>query len=176
MTREAATFADLYQTHYRRVFGLCRQLLGQAERAEDAAQEAFVRAYRELSTYDSGRPFAGWILRIASNVCIDALRRRRKESQLFGAESDESAVAEGGGPGPLGELLDVERTQRIGAALGALPERYRVPLVLAYYRDASYDEIAAELGLTRTHVGTLICRAKQMLRQALAGEHEETAS
>ncbi len=175
MTHEAAAFAELYQTHYRRVFGLCRQLLGAAERAEDAAQEAFVRAHREFSTYDRGRPFAGWILRIASNVCIDALRRKAKESRLFGAETEESAAAEADAPGPLGELLGQERARQVGAAIDALPERYRVPLVLAYYRDESYDEIAAELGLTRTHVGTLICRAKQMLRGTLAGPHAEAA-
>jgi DNA-directed RNA polymerase specialized sigma24 family protein len=62
----------------------------------------------------------------------------------------------------------VGRRQGIGVGPAKLPERYRVPLALAYYADADYDEIATTLGITRTHVGVLLCRAKQMLRQSLA--------
>src|SRR5688500_11003997 len=58
-------FADLYTAHYRQVRGLCRQLLGSTERAEDAAQEAFVRAYRSLASLDPAQPFIAWIMRIA---------------------------------------------------------------------------------------------------------------
>ena len=70
----------------------------------------------------------------------------------------------------LGDLLTVERAAEVKAAVAALPERYRVPLVLAYYNDASYDDVAAALGVTRSHAGTLICRAKQTLRRALQKE------
>jgi RNA polymerase sigma factor (sigma-70 family) len=58
----------------------------------------------------------------------------------------------------------------VNAGIAALPERYRLPLVLAYFSDASYDEIATALGITRTHVGALLCRAKQTLRQQLTEE------
>ncbi len=169
MSSEVA-FAELYRTHYRRVFGLCRQLLGKAERAEDAAQEVFLRAHKAFASYDSGQPFAGWILRIASNYCIDMLRRRRKELELFGTESDERIAAEADDTDVLGDLLTAERAAEVKAAVEALPERYRLPLVLAYYNDASYDDVAAALGVTRTHAGTLICRAKQTLRRALQKE------
>jgi RNA polymerase sigma-70 factor (ECF subfamily) len=173
MTLDRAAFADLYRTHYARVYGLCARLLGSAERAEDATQEAFLRAQRELSRYDETKPFVGWILGIASNLCIDSLRRRRKERQLFGAEADErSAALADDDVGALDALLAAERARDVNAAIAALPERYRLPLVLAYYRDASYDEIAAGLGLTRTHVGALLCRAKQQLRRALAAPAE----
>jgi RNA polymerase sigma-70 factor (ECF subfamily) len=169
MSSEVA-FAELYRTHYRRVFGLCRQLLGKAERAEDAAQEVFLRAHNSFASYDIDQPFAGWILRIASNYCIDTLRRRRKELELFGTESDERIAAEADDTDVLGDLLTVERAAEVKAAVAALPERYRVPLVLAYYNDASYDDVAAVLGVTRSHAGTLICRAKQTLRRALQKE------
>jgi RNA polymerase sigma-70 factor (ECF subfamily) len=169
MTGEAA-FEHHYRNHYRRVLGLCRRMLGAAERAEDAAQDVFLRAHRAFASYDPAQPFAGWILRIASNHCVDVLRRGRKERQLFGDEADERIAAETDDTDVLGGLLAAERAAEIGAAVAALPERYRLPLVLAYYADASYDEIAAALGITRTHAGALICRAKQTLRRSLQKE------
>ena len=172
MTEEVG-FEELYRTHYARVFGLCRQLLGSADRAEDAASEVFVRAHRGLHGYDRTQPFAGWILRIATNYCIDVLRRRSKEKALFGTESDERIEAEASDTNVLRDLLTEERAQAIKAAVAALPERYRVPLVLAYYSESSYDDIAATLGITRTHVGTLVFRAKQSLRRSL--QHLEDA-
>ena len=68
----------------------------------------------------------------------------------------------------LGAVLGAERAAAVNAAVAKLPERYRVPLAFAYYADADYDEIATSLGITRTHVGVLLCRAKQLLRQCAA--------
>jgi RNA polymerase sigma-70 factor, ECF subfamily len=167
-------FAELYESHYRRVFGLCRQLLGSAVRAEDATAEVFMRAYKAFDRYDSTQPFAGWILAIASRHCIDLVRRRKNEATLLGDEVEEKLAAEADDGDALDALETAERAREVNAAISALPERYRLPLVLAYYRDATYDEIASELGTTRTHVGVLICRAKQALRKALAANIEET--
>ena len=166
MTKEAG-FAELYTAHYRQVRGLCRQLLGSADRAEDAAQEAFARAYRAFASYDPAQPFAGWVMSIARNYCMDLLRRRSKEVTLFGSEAEEAAAAEAPGVDGLGAALSQERATAVNAAVAKLPERYRVPLALAYYSDADYDDIAKTLGITRNHVGVLLCRAKQLLRQSL---------
>ena len=167
---EVAAFAELYAAHYRQVRGLCRQLLGSTERAEDAAQESFVRAYRALASHDPAQPFIAWIMRIARNHCLDLLRRRSREAALFGSEEVETAAAESPGTDGLGAALTAERAKAVSAAVGKLPERYRVPLALAYYGDQDYDEIANALGITRNHVGVLLCRAKQLLRQSLASE------
>lgn len=166
--RKEAAFGELYQTHYRQVRGLCRQLLGTAERAEDAAQEAFLRAYRSFERYDASQSFAAWIMSIARNHCLDLLRRRSKEAALFGSEADEVAAAESPDTDGFSATLTAERAAGVNAAVAKLPERYRVPLALAYYADADYDEIATALGITRTHVGVLLCRAKQRLRELLA--------
>lgn len=170
MTDEAV-FAALYRTHYPRVRGLCRHLLGSAPRGEDAAQEAFLRAYRTFASYDEGQPFEAWIMSIARHHCLDLLRRRGTETALFGNEAEEAAatLAEASAD-QLGALLTAERAAVINAAVAALPERYRWPLALAYFADSSYDEIARELGITRTHVGVLLTRAKQLLRKRLAEE------
>lgn len=166
-------FAEAYTAHYRQVRGLCRQLLGSAERAEDAAQEAFMRAYRALPTLDPSQPFIAWIMRIARNHCLDLLRRRSRERALFGDEDAEAAAVEAPEADGLGVALTAERAAEVSAAVGKLPEKYRVPLALAYYGDQDYDEIASALGITRNHVGVLLCRAKQMLRQSLAEEHSD---
>jgi len=168
---ENVNFDLLYRSHYRRVVGLCRQLLGRSGgQAEDAAQEVFMRAYRALDRYDPAQPFSGWILRIASNHCIDIMRRRKKETRLFGDEDVETLEVESGDASALGALLSAEQADEMKAAVASLPEKYRIPLVLAYYEESSYDEIASTLGITRNHVGVLILRAKQALRQRLARE------
>ncbi len=164
-------FAELYKTYYRRVFGLCRYLLNSFDAAEDATHEVFLRAQRKLATYDPSLPFARWLSGIASNHCIDLLRRRSTEKRIFenGGESPAEPAATGT-ISPLNQLLAAERSQDIRKALSELPDRYRIPLVLAYYNEMSYDEIAEALGLARNNVATLIFRGKQQLREKLKKE------
>ena len=165
-------FADIYKTHYRRVFGLCRYLLNSFDAAEDATHEVFLRAQRKLATYDPALPFSSWLSGIAANHCIDLLRRKTTEKRIFELDSGDAAeCAASVAVSPLNELLAAERGSDIRKALRQLPEKYRVPLTLVYYNEMSYDEIAATLGLGRNHVATLIFRAKQQLRQKLKKEN-----
>ena len=159
-------FADIYKTHYRRVFSLCRYLLNSFDAAEDATHEVFLRAQRKVATYDPSLSFSSWLCGIATNHCIDLLRRRGTEKRIFDLDSSDDAPS--ATLTPLGEMMAAERGHDVRQALGQLPEKYRVPLVLAYYNELSYDEIAATLGLGRNHVATLIFRGKQQLRQKLA--------
>ena len=161
-------FAEIYKTHYRRVFSLCRYLLNSFDAAEDATHEVFLRAQRKLATYDPSLPFSSWLLGIASNHCIDLLRRRTTEKRIFDIEGGLPVEPRSGGLTPLGELMAAERGHDVRNALSQLPEKYRVPLVLAYYNEMSYDDIGATLGLGRNHVATLIFRGKQYLREKLA--------
>lgn len=170
--REA--FADISGSYSRRVFGLCRHLLGSTEAAEDATSEVFLRAQRAMGTYDSSLPFPRWLLSIAGHYCLDQLRRRGVERRVFqtGEVEEPEATA---GLSPLGELLAGEQRAAVREALAALPERYRAPLVLRYYGDLSYQQIAAALDLTRAHVATLLFRAKQELRRTLEWTRKEGA-
>lgn len=162
-------FADIYKTHYRRVFGLCRYLLNSFDAAEDATHEVFLKAKRKLATYDPSLPFSSWLSGIATNHCIDLLRRRSTEKRIFEMNgSDAANAAPSGSVSQLGEMMASERGHDVRNALSQLSEKYRVPLVLAYYNEMSYDEIAATLGLGRNHVATLIFRGKQQLRQKLS--------
>jgi len=163
----AEAWAELYRMHVRRVYGLCRNLLGFSPAAEDATTEVFVRVYRALKQYDTSLPFTRWVLSIASHYCIDQLRRQRKEAQLFVTE-DAAAVEVGDtSPSPLEKLLANEKHEAVRAVVMALPSQYRLPLVLRYYEGLSYAEIGRRLGLKRSHVATLLFRAKEHLRQSL---------
>jgi RNA polymerase sigma-70 factor, ECF subfamily len=161
-------FADVYKTHYRRVFSLCRYLLNSFDAAEDATHEVFLKAQRRLDTYDPSLPFSSWICGIATNHCIDLLRRKGTEKRIFEMDGTDPRELPSAGPTPLGALVASERGHDVRNALSRLPEKYRVPLVLAYYNEMSYDEIAAAMGLGRNHVATLIFRGKQQLREKLA--------
>ncbi len=173
---EEVRFERLYQDHYARVYGLCRQMLRAPHEAEDATQEAFLRAYRARARYDPGRPFAGWILNIAARHCVDVLRRRSKERQLFADVPSAESDAEADAAEALATLIAAERADAVQRAVAALPDRYRVPLLLAFYAEASYEEIAELLGITRNHVGVLLLRAKRAVGAALEAAHAETQS
>ena len=137
--------------------------------------EAFLKAHRARERYDRERPFGGWILTIASRVCLDRLRRRRHERRLFAAPVEEPAEPPARADGQLNRLLVGERRRRVRRAIAGLPERYRQVLVMRYYGELAYEEIAAGLDLKRNHVAVLIHRAKQRLRQALAAGAEEAS-
>ena len=160
-------FAEIYKTYYRRVFSLCRYLLNSFDAAEDATHEVFLRAQRKLATYDPSLPFSSWLSGIASNHCIDLLRRRSTEKRIFDVDASDKLEPPSGCLTPLAEMMAAEQGHDVRNALSQLPEKYRVPLVLAYYNEMSYDEIAATLGLGRNHVATLIFRGKQQLREKL---------
>ena len=160
-------FEVIYSTHYRRVLSLCRYLLNSPDRAEDATHEAFLRAHARLDSYNPAYPLSTWLLKIASNHCIDLLRRKTAEKRIFDTDPGENYDPPAGGSSPLSEILAAERGRDVRKALGALTEKYRVPLVLAYYNELSYEEISAILGVERSQVAVLIFRAKEHLRVRL---------
>jgi RNA polymerase sigma-70 factor, ECF subfamily len=169
-------FGDIYRTQYRRVFHLCRYLLNSQDKAEDAAHEVFLRAHAKRESYDRALPLSSWLLKITSNYCIDLLRRRKTEQRIFDLDPGDSWDAPSAGASPLSEVLASERGKDVRAALGDIPEKYRVPLVLAYYNELGYDEIAGILGVERTQVAVLIFRGKQHLRQRLGKENKRDVS
>lgn len=169
-----ARFDALYREHYPRVLGLCRRMLGGSSDAEDAAQEVFMRGYRAIRRYRREQPFGPWIAAIATNYCIDLLRRRLRWGRMFSDEPSASEELPDPAEHGAATLIEAHDANVVSRAVDALPEKFRMPLVLAYYADASYDEIATTLGITRNHVGVLLLRAKQRLRRDLTGLNEET--
>ena len=166
---DAEALGEIYRRHVRRVFGLCRYMLDSRENAEDATSEVFLKVQRSIGSYDGSIPFHRWLLRVAGNQCIDAVRRRRRGRRVIVEVEDEAVVTEPADlePSPLGALLSAEERVQVRDAIARLPDNYRVPLVLRYYGELSYDEIAQQLGLRRNYVAALLFRAKQELRREL---------
>lgn len=156
--REA--FAALVESYKVAVFNLAYRMLGRAEDAEDVAQETFLRAFSRIKTYDPEKRFSTWLLSIATHLCIDHLRRRPAVSLEDQPGFD---VADNVREEPEQVSLRQEQRQEVQSLINALPDKYRVPIVLRYWYDQSYQEIAKSLGLTESLVKTRLFRARQML-------------
>jgi len=167
---DAEALGEIYRRYVRRVFGLCRYMLDSRESAEDATSEVFLKLQHSIETYDGSIPFHRWLLRVAGNQCIDVLRRRRRGRQVIVEVEDAAAVIEATSsePSPLSAVISTEERAQVRDAIARLPENYRMPLVLRYYSELSYDEIGQQLGIERNYVAALIFRAKKELRRKLA--------
>lgn len=173
---DKVAFGRLVDLHKRAVFGLCVRLLRDHEEARDAAQEAFVRAYGAVATYDAAQPFAPWLLRIARNHCLDLLRRRVPAAvQLqLDAEPEDGAPARelADTDAPAADAL-LERAQTrtaLEAAVAGLPPNYREVVHLFHVEHLSYKEIAATLDVPIGTVMTWLHRARGKLREALSAQ------
>jgi RNA polymerase sigma-70 factor, ECF subfamily len=145
-------------------------MLDSRETAEDATSEVFLKLQRSIASYDGSTPFPRWLLRVAGNQCIDVLRRSGRAQKVMVEVDDGAAGIEptSSEPSPLGNVIRMAEQAEVRAAITRLPENYRVPLVLRYYSELSYDEIGQHLGLQKNQVAVLIFRAKQELRRKLA--------
>jgi RNA polymerase sigma-70 factor (ECF subfamily) len=149
-------------TRYKQaVFGVALHILGRPADAEDAAQDAFIRAYQSLHTFDMERKFSTWIFTVTANICKNKLRR----DKFFSPLKHISKVV--GGEDPAKTAARDERHQLLRAALQELDESYRMPLVLRFYQDMDYKEIAEVLSLPEGTVKTRLHRGKLELKKIL---------
>lgn len=163
-------FAVLVESHQRAVYNLAYRLLGNAQEAEDAAQEAFLRAYQHLERYDRERPFKTWLLSIASNYCIDRLRRRRLMWLSIDEPLPPHPALTSGEQEPEDAAVSGERDAVVQAMLEVLPPEYRAAVILRYWYDLSYAEIAELLDTTESAIKSRLFRARQTLAEQLRGE------
>jgi RNA polymerase sigma-70 factor (ECF subfamily) len=169
----AEAFSELVLRFQRPVFSLIVRLVRDRALAEDLAQDAFVRAWRKLATYDSDRPFRSWMFKIAHNLAIDELRRRRPETvpieepeseglDLLGRLEDQTAL-------DPAESLDTARAlQHLEQALGQLRPAYREVILLRFREGLAYEEIAEIMDLPLGTVKTHIFRARKELVEAVS--------
>ena len=138
------------------------------EDAEDATMEIFMKLKGKLGQYDATRSFSAWLYKVAANHCWDILRRRRIRQDKE-TEDVESVPLEHPEPSQLEKLIEQRSGEEVRKALEKMGARARMALVMRYYSDMSYDEIADALGVRRAFVGVVLLRARHELRQALAG-------
>jgi len=158
---DRAALAHLVRAYQVPVYNLSYRMLGDRMEAEDAAQETFLRAFRNLGQYNPDRPFRNWLLSIAAHHCVDLLRRRRPTVPL-----DEALHGEAGHD-PEGAVVRREAQERIQRLLMDLPPTDRAAVTLRYWYDCSYEEIAEMLGATVSAVKSRLYRARRALAQAL---------
>lgn len=149
------------------LFAVCYRLLGQRQDAEDAAQEAFVRAFRSLAGFDRQRPFGPWLRQIATNVCYDLLWQRPSETIPLLDEQDWPDERAGGWREAEQEQITRERQQQLWQAIHALPPHYRVVLEMRHFQEMSYTDIAAQLDLPLNTVKSHLLRARKLLLERL---------
>ena len=172
---DGRAFETLAERYAARVYGLARSVLKNEQDAQDVVQETFLSMHRHLDGYRGDAPFWPWLRRIAANHALMRLRRRRRKPETSleierpTFDADGAHTREIKDVAPLADQLqqDVELGARIREAIEALPDAYRIVLVLADYEDRSMQEIASTLELTVPNVKTRIHRARLAVREAL---------
>jgi len=170
---DLGAFNTLVQVYQHQVYNLCLRMLGSAA-AEDAAQEAFITAYRRLDSFRGGS-FRAWLLRIAANICCDELRRRRRRP----AASLEAAL-EAGSPvdvpshlaGPEEEALRRELARHLQQGLATVPAEQRLAIILRDIHGLSYEELTEALGCSLGTVKSRIARGRARMREYLVARRE----
>jgi len=168
---DSEAFRALVERHSRAVFRLAHRMTGNASDAEDVVQETFLKAYRQLSRFESRANFGTWVHRIAVNCSIDLIRARphreaghdSSDLEQFGA----AEAAEAGRPSPERLMLSAEVQQRISSAMTALSQMERAAFVLRHFEGRSIEEISRALGLKTNATKHSIFRAVKKMRQAL---------
>jgi RNA polymerase sigma-70 factor (ECF subfamily) len=161
-------FGQIVELYQRRLFGLALMMTRDPSGAEEIAQDALVRAFLNLDSYDEARPFYPWISTIAVRLAQNWLIRRARVSTREGAELTPDRPVPTAGHDPLTELIADERDRSLWHSVAALPSGERTAAILYYRQDMSVREIASALGVTSGTVKTLLFRARARLRRAMA--------
>ena len=165
---DAEAWGQLYREYAPAIFRFCRRAMPTREDAEDATMEIFMKLKGKLGQYDTTRSFTAWLYKVAANHCWDILRRRRIRQDKE-TEDVDSMPLEHPEPSQLEKLIEQRSSEEVRKALEKMGARARMALVMRYYSDMSYDEIADALGVRRAFVGVVLLRARHELRQALEG-------
>src|SRR6185295_6980142 len=172
---DATAFAELVDRYQHRLIGIMHHLVGNAEEAEDLAQEVFLRVYRTRKRYHPEAKFSTWLFTIANNLALNSLRSRQRkpvvplnarDSGPLGPRPAEQLVHDRAGP-PSARMQQQELAEVVRKALEELNERQRMAVVLNKFEDMNYAEIAEVMGLTTKGVKSLLSRARENLRVAL---------
>jgi RNA polymerase sigma factor (sigma-70 family) len=167
-----AAFADLIEANQAAVFGTVLRLVRDRELAGELSNRAFFRAYEHLASFDVTRPLRPWLVRIAAYEALNELRvRRRHAHHTIGGEAGAIELEQlSGGPDPAEVLRQRERSATIRAAIDRLPDAQREVVVLRYFADLSYADIAETIQQTVNNVGVILSRARERLRRELDSE------
>jgi RNA polymerase sigma-70 factor (ECF subfamily) len=162
-----APYRLLVERHQQAVFNAAYRLLGQREEAADVSQDAFLRAFQALNSFQVDRPLKPWLCRIAINLALNRLKRQRPALSLDGNEDEPGLQLPDTAAEPQATLLQSEQQQMLRRAILALPPDQRAVIELRHFQELSYDEMAAALEVSLATVKSRLFRARQQLRQVL---------
>jgi len=165
-------YADIVNLYQHKLYQICYRMLGNKQEAEDIAQEAFVRAYINLHSYDQKRKFSTWIYRIATNLCIDRIRKKKPDyyldAEVAGTDGlDMYSQIAADEKLPEDVVAQMELQERIQYEISRLPDKYRSVIVLKYIEELSLQEISEILDMPLGTVKTRIHRGREALRKQL---------
>ena len=168
-------FRSLLDKYERPVFSICMRMVRNRDEATDLAQESFIKVFTMLERYNPTYAFSSWLFKITSNLCIDYLRKRRIETYpmddpIDGEKGEIQRQYESGEPDPDTVFDRKEKMSRLNEAIEALPDHYRVMLILRHQENLSYEEIASTLEIPLGTVKARIHRAREMLKTNLKGK------
>lgn len=171
---DSQAFSSLLEKYQKPVYNLCYRMLGNAEDAEDAAQETFLRAFKSLKRYDNSRPFSTWVLSIAAHYCIDQIRRQRQVTISI----EDLVVPDVPDPAPGLEnvLGKKEEQRRVRALLDKLEATDRAAVIMYYWYDFSYEEICQALSLSLSAVKSRLHRARRAMAQQWMQQNPEAVT
>jgi RNA polymerase sigma-70 factor (ECF subfamily) len=173
---DEAAFTSLVETYQNAVYNLAYRMLGDSAEADDAAQETFLRLYTRLRTYDPDRKFSSWLLSIASHYCIDRLRRRKHTQVSLDDDASSWRWLPSKEEPPEEVAIRGEQSEEIKQLLEQLPAHYRAVMVLRYWHDMSYEEIAATLGATIGTVKSRLHRARKVLVDRISAQRAQRSA
>ena len=157
-------FPDFIARYEDMVYTTAYRLLGRAAEAEDASQEAFLKAFERFDSLKVSPAAGGWLKTVVTNHCLNHLSRHRARYKLFSELENDGAPFDASEPEtPSRDFSDAE----LESALAALPDHQRIPLVLFHFENRGYEDIAASLGVSLAKVKSDIFRARAALRAAL---------
>ena len=174
---DSDAFTEIYNEFFPRVYAFTLKRTGNPAEAEDLAQETFVRAFNAIGSYNPRYKFSSWIFKIANNLTIDHLRKKRLDTvSIDGSPNATTAaeregtrlIVEDTGERPDGYVESMELGSQIESAIGELRPEYRTVVLLRHVEGYSYDEIAEIMGIPLGTVKTYLHRARTELKEALA--------
>jgi RNA polymerase sigma-70 factor (ECF subfamily) len=176
---DLGAFEALVLKYEKMVYGISYRMLLDREEAQDAAQEAFLKAFRALPSFKGGSKFATWLYRIAANACLDLLRKRKSYSELsLDAQTEDEDGARGGfdvadGAADIEAALEGKEFRAlVREAVDGLPDAHRAIIVMRDFQDMEYAEIAGVLGCPEGTVKSRINRARGRLKRILLEKRE----
>jgi len=162
-------FAEIVNRYKRLIYSVVYNMIGDKEQTCDVSQEVFVRIYKALDRYNPEYKFSTWAVKIATNLCLDILRKKKPDLVPIEEVDNIYRCVET----PESKYVEKERSEQIRKAIAELPDKYRIPIILFHQGGLSYEEMTKVLNQPMSIVKNRLYRARLMLREKLMSEYKE---